>query len=352
MAHGDPHGHAHEHDHGHDHEHGRAHGHTPPPPKPSEAPEHAPGHAHGRDHGHDHGHGHGHGHATRVPPSRLAIVLGLQFAYMVVEGVGGWWTDSLALLADAGHMATDVTALAMVLVAARIAQRPATRTQTYGWRRAEVLAALANAAALFAVGGGIVVEAFSRFSDPQPIDAVPMMAIAFGGLLVNIAGIFALGTPGHGDLNGRGAWLHLISDALGSVGAVAAGAMMWKFGWMWADPAISLIVSALVLRSAWSMLRDAASVLMESAPPHIDVDGLRTALLAEPGVIGVHDLHVWMIAWGDVSLSGHVVVDSVSCADTPTMLHRLSSCVRERTGISHITLQLEPEGFVEGDVHD
>ena len=279
-------------------------------------------------------------------------MLALQFAYMGVEGVGGWWTDSLALLADAGHMATDVTALGMVLVAARIAQRPATRTQTYGWRRAEVLAALANAAALFAVGGGIVVEAFSRFSDPQPIDAVPMMGIALGGLFVNIAGIFALGTPGHGDLNGRGAWLHLISDALGSVGAVAAGAMMWKFGWMWADPAISLVVSALVLRSAWSLMRDAASVLMESAPAHIDVDGLRTALLAERGVISVHDLHVWMIAWGDVSLSGHVVVDAPSCADTPALLHRLSSCVRERTGISHITLQLEPEGFVEGDVHD
>lgn len=278
-------------------------------------------------------------------------MLALQFAYMGVEGVGGWWTDSLALLADAGHMATDVTALAMVLVAARIAQRPATRTQTYGWRRAEVLAALANAAALFAVGGGIVVEAFSRFSDPQPIDAVPMMAIALGGLFVNIAGIFALGTPGHGDLNGRGAWLHLISDALGSVGAVAAGAMMWKFGWMWADPAISLVVSALVLRSAWSLMRDAASVLMESAPAHIDVDAVREALLAEPGVLAVHDLHVWMIAWGDVSISAHVVLDTLRCADAPGVLHRLSERVRRRTGVGHITLQLEPEGFIEDPVH-
>lgn len=333
----------HGHDHGHGHGHGHDHGHAPKPPPRSSG-----------DHGHehDHGHGHGHDHAKRVAPNRLAIVLALQAVYMGVELFGGLWTGSLALLADAGHMATDVTALAMVLVAARIALRPATRTQTYGWRRAEVLAALANAAALFAVGGGIVVEAFSRFNDPHPVDALPMMGIALGGLFVNIAGIVALGTPGHGDLNGRGAWLHLISDALGSVGAVAAGAMMWKFNWMWADPAISLVVSALVLRSAWSLLRDAASVLMESAPAHIDVDALRTALLAEPGVVGVHDLHVWMIAWGDISLSGHVVVDSVSCADTPTVLHRLSACVRERTGISHITLQLEPEGFVEGEVHD
>lgn len=282
---------------------------------------------------------------------RLAVVLGLQFAYMLVELGGGWWTGSLALVADAGHMATDVTALGMVLVAARIAARPATPTQTWGWRRAEVLAALANAAALFAVGGGIVVEALSRFGEPHDVAAPTMMGIAAGGLLVNLAGMAALGTPGHGDLNARGAWLHLMSDALGSVGAIAAGAVMWKLGWMWADPAVSLLVSVLVLRSAWGLMRDATAVLMESAPAHVDAHAVRQALLAEPGVLAVHDLHVWMIAWGDVSISAHVVLDAVRCADAPGVLHRLAGRVRDRTGVGHITLQLEPEGFVEDAVH-
>lgn len=327
--------HDHSHDHapaggssGHDHAH-----HHPAAPEPAAT-----------GHGHDHGHGHGH---DRVAPSRLAVVLALQFAYLLVELVGGWWTGSLALIADAGHMATDVTALGMVLVAARIAQRPATATQTYGWRRAEVLAAIANAAALFAVGGGIVVEAIGRLSEPQPVVALPMLGIAAGGLLVNLLGLAAMGTPGHGDLNARGAWLHLVSDALGSVGAMAAAALIWKFGWTWADPAVSVLVSALVVRSAWGLMRDGTTVLMESAPAHVDVQGLRAALLAEPGVVAVHDLHVWMIAWGDTALSGHVVTD----AWTPDLLHRLHALVGERTGITHVTLQLEPPDFREGETH-
>lgn len=327
------------HDHGHDH-----------------AP-HGESHDHGRDHaeapdprcdpGHDHGHSHAHDHTRRVAPARLAIVLALQFVYMLVELAGGFWTGSLALIADAGHMAADVMALGMVLVAARIAQRPATATQTYGWRRAEVLAAIANAAALFAVGGGIVVEGVSRFSDPHPVVALPMMGIAAGGLLVNLLGLAAMGTPGHGDLNARGAWLHLISDALGSIGAILAAGVIWKLGWLWADPAVSLLVSVLVLRSAWGLMKDGTTVLMESAPAHIDVDGLRAALLAECGVTAVHDLHVWMIAWGDVALSGHVVTSDA----TPDLLHRLYGVVGEKTGITHITLQLEPPGFREAETH-
>ncbi len=319
------------HDHGHDHE--------------------SPGHDHSHSHSHDHGHPHdqapGHDHAHRVAPARLGIVLALQFAYMLVELVGGRWTGSLALIADAGHMATDVTALGLVLVAGQIALRPATATQTYGWRRAEVLAAIANAAGLFAVGGGIVVEAVSRLSAPQPVIALPMLGIAVGGLLVNLLGLAAMGTPGHGDLNARGAWLHLISDALGSVGAIMAAGLIWELGWTWADPAVSLFVSALVLRSAWGLLKDGTAVLMESAPAGVDVDGLRAAILAESGVVGVHDLHVWMIAWGDVALSGHVV----SSESSPDLLHRLCALVRQRTGITHITLQVEPPDFLEAETH-
>ncbi len=315
-------------DHDHDHDHG--HGHAPP--SPAEA------------HSHDHSHAHDH---ARISPNRLGIVLAMQFSYLLVELIGGWWTGSLALIADAGHMATDVTALAMGLVAARIALRPATAQQTYGWRRAEVLAATANGAALFAVGGGIVVEAFGRLSESHAIDGPTMLAIAAGGLLVNLAGLATMGTPGHGDINARGAWLHLMSDALGSIGAMLAGAVIWQFGWTWADPIVSVLVSVLVLRSAWGLLKEGTAVLMESAPAHIDVDGLRSALLTEPGVSAVHDLHVWMIAWGDIALSGHVVSESVD----PSFLARLHRIVGERTGITHITLQVEPPGFLEAEPH-
>ncbi len=319
-------------------------------PSPADPHDHdaVDGHDHGaHDHGHDHGHEHRHGHTDRIAPRRLKVVLGLQFVVLLLELGGGWAAGSLALIADAGHMATDVTALGMVLVAATIANRPATTRQTYGWRRAEVLAAMANAAALFAVGGGVVVEALSRFRAPEPVDALPMLGIAVIGLLANLAGIATLGTPGEHDLNARGAWLHLISDALGSVGAITAAVLIWKLGWTWADPAVSLLVSVLVLRSAWGLMKDAASVLMERAPDHVDVDGLRAAILAEPGVLAVHDLHVWMIAWGDIALSGHVVTEN----GPPDLLKRLFALVDEQTGITHITLQLEPPGFSEAEPH-
>jgi len=294
-------------------------------------------------HLHGHGsHGSGDGEAEREGRTsqrrRLGLTLGLAAAYMVAEAVGGWLTGSLALLADAGHMLSDVVSLALALFALRVAERPPTESHTYGFHRVEILAALVNGATLLAISLLIVVEAVKRFRQPPDIDAPLMMAIAAGGLLVNGAGLLVLHGGRHASLNLRGAWLHVVMDALGSVQALAAGALILLLDWRWADPLASIAIAALVVVSAVSLLRDTVAVLMERAPSHIDVEEVRRSLLAERGVEGVHDLHVWTITSGFVALSAHVV------APAPAgLLERLQVQLRERFGIEHATLQIEPE---------
>jgi cobalt-zinc-cadmium efflux system protein len=297
-----------------------------------------------------HSHTHEHsarGHAPAAPRvssrRRLASTLALVSAYLVVEAAAGWLTGSLALLADAGHMLADAGALALALFAMWLAARTAPAAHTFGYRRAEILAALANGVALVVVAIFIALEAASRFAAPPAVEAAPALAVAVGGLAVNLAGIALLhGARGAG-LNLRGAWLHLVSDALGSAAAIAATAAIWLADLRVADPLASLAIAALVLRGAWSLLRETVDVLLEAAPAHLDVDSLRGALEAQPGVASVHDLHVWTITSGMVSLSCHI--EAANGCDGHELLGRITHELRDRFAIQHATIQLEPAGF-------
>jgi cobalt-zinc-cadmium efflux system protein len=291
----------------------------------------------GAGHTHDHHHDHGRGANTR----RLGLVVALVVLYMFAEVIGGILTNSLALLADAGHMLSDAGALALSLFALWIAQRPPTSTHTYGFYRTEILAALANGVTLVAISIFIFIEAAQRIGDPPPVQGGLMMVIAFGGLVVNLLGLWILHGGRNESLNVHGAWLHVLSDALGSVGTLAAGALIWAYGWEWADPAASIAIGLLVLWSSWALLRDTVGVLMESAPAHIDVEEVRAALSEVPGVLTAHDLHVWTITSGLVALSAHVH------SDTPSgpLLRQIATLLHDRFGIHHVTIQVEPEDF-------
>lgn len=292
-----------------------------------------------------HDHQHGHDHRGRKNKRRLAFTLVLAAAYMVAEVVGGLMTNSLALLADAGHMLSDVAALALSFFAVWIADRPAPPHRTYGYYRAEILAALVNGAALVAVSVYISFEAFQRLWAPPEVQAPLMLWIASGGLVVNLAGLWMLHGGRDENLNVRGAWLHVLSDTLGSVGVMLAAGLIWAFGWYWADPVASLLICVLVIYSSWHLLDEATAVLMESAPRGIDVDEVRDAMVALDGVSSIHDLHIWTITSGLDSLSAHVV----SADDEPhaALLTRLRTTLHDRFGIDHITIQIEPKGFVE-----
>lgn len=298
-------------------------------------------HAH-PSHAHAHGHSQGGEGSSRT---RLTWTLGLIIAYMVAEAVGGWLTGSLALLADAGHMLSDAAALGLSMFAMSMARRPRTLKRTYGYHRLEILAALVNGATLVAISILVMVEAVHRFGRPEAVDARGMMGIAAGGLLVNLVALAILHQGRDENLNMRGVWLHVLTDALGTVQAIVAGALIWGFGWQWADPVASVLISLLVVYSAWSLLKEATGVLMESAPAHIDVEEVHQVLAGVSGVLQVHDLHVWTITSGMESLSAHVVVEDhrFDCA----VLGDIRSTLHERFGIHHITVQMETEAFVE-----
>jgi cobalt-zinc-cadmium efflux system protein len=295
------------------------------------------------------GHAHHHGHVSAGNRRRLSLALGLAATYMVAEAVGGWLTGSLALLADAGHMLSDAAALGLSLFAIWMGQRPPTPRRTWGYYRTEILAALANGAALVAIAVWVVAEAVERFRNPPDVDAPVMMAIAVGGLVVNLIGLRVLSGGRDGSLNVRGAWLHVLTDALGSVQAVAAGALIWAFGWSWADPAASVLIALLVVWSAWHLLRDTVGVLMEGTPAHIDLDEVRDTLAGLPGVCGVHDLHVWTITTGMEALSAHLVVEEE--ASTTLLLRQVQTSLHDEFGIHHATVQIEPEPCEQHHTH-
>lgn len=301
------------------------------------------GHHHHHDCGHGHSHGHGHAHGADLKSAanrrRLAIVLGLTLAYMGAEVIGGLLTGSLALLADAGHMLSDAGALALSFFALWLAQRPPDADRTFGYARVEILAALAHGATLLGVAGFVVWEAIERFAQPGEVLGGPMLGVAAGGLVVNLIGLAVLHGGQADSLNVRGAWLHVLTDALGSVGVIVSAALVWAFGWNLADPVASLVISLLVALSAIPLLRQALRILMEGAPQHIDVSAVRTALAEVAGVEDVHDLHVWSISEGRECLAGHVVV--AGDRDKQAVLEKLQALLRERFGVSHVTLQLE-----------
>ncbi len=291
-------------------------------------------------------------HSHRRPSDssrRLSLVLALTTSYMIAETVGGWWTGSLALLADAGHMLTDVAALALALVALWFGSRPATPSKTFGYYRLEILAALINGVALIVISLLIFYEAYQRWYSPPPVRSKVMIAVATGGFLVNLVCAWILYGRHEIDLNIRGAWLHVIGDALGSVAAMVAGALMSVYGWYAADPLFSVLIGLLIVWSSWSLIRESTNVLLEGTPAHINLAAVENAILQTHGVEDVHDLHVWTITSGREALSAHVI-HSHTVAQ-PQLLTELRSKLRDRFGVDHLTIQMETPQFDDDTFH-
>jgi cobalt-zinc-cadmium efflux system protein len=310
----------------------------------------AHGHGHSHD-GHDHGHSHAHGQAfdrgaqvhqreganARVTGALRAALI-MTSLFMVAEVVGGLVSNSLALLADAGHMLTDVGALAFSLFVAWLARQPATPKRTYGYLRFEILAALLNGATLLAVSAWIIWEAIGRLRNPEVVDTGVMFFVALGGLVVNILSARMLhGSAGH-SLNVRGAYLHVLSDLLGSVAAIAAALLARYFGWAIADPIASILMTALIVRGSWKLVRESVDILLESTPSHIDVAEVRQRLEAIEDVESVHDLHVWTLTSGVVAMSAHAVVREAAVHQKALEAMTAQAAAM---GINHTTIQLE-----------
>ena len=277
--------------------------------------------------------------ASRRNRRRMACALGLASAYMIVEIAGGLLSRSLALLADAGHMATDVAALGLALWAMRLAGKPATPRRTYGYYRAEILAALANGIVLVVISLFVLLEAARRFRDPADVVGGTMLAVAIGGLLINGAAAWLLEGGRHESLNVRAAWLHVLADALGSIGVILGALLVLAFGWMWADPAVACLIAGLILYSSWYLLGEAVNVLMASAPREMSTEAIRSALSDVEGVVGIHDLHVWTLTSGMVMLTAHANLDRT--ADAQAAIGEMCEIARERFGIRHCTVQPE-----------
>lgn len=284
---------------------------------------------------HDHHHDH---HHRGVPGRRLLLALLLTFSFALVEALGGLWSGSLALLGDAGHMFSDAVALGLAMLAAWVARRPPSARHSYGLARAEVVAALFNGLLMIAVIVGIVVEAIQRLRSPQPVPGLAVMGIAALGLFVNLLVLGVL-TRGAHDLNTRGAVLHVLGDLLGSVAALTAGAVIFYTGWLPIDPLLSLLICVLILYSTLRLLRESLHVLMEGVPHHLDLEQVGRTLAGVPGVIAIHDLHIWAPDAGRPVLSAHVVVDNLD--GWMDLLEKLEALLETRFGIDHVTLQPE-----------
>jgi cation diffusion facilitator family transporter len=304
--------------------------------------------------GHDHGAAHG--TAAAAHRGRLAVVLALTATVFVVEVVGALLSGSLALLADAAHMATDALGIGMALGAVTLAQRPARGRRTFGWQRIEVLAAVANGLLLVGVGGYVVVEAVRRIGEPPDIDSGLMLGVAALGLVVNLGSLGLLHAGQGESLNTRGAYLEVLGDALGSLAVIAAAAVIAVTGWTGADVVASFVVGALVLPRAWTLLREALDVLLEAAPRGVDLAQVRAHVLGVAGVLDVHDLHAWTITSGLPVLSAHVVVTEEVLADGHggRVLDALCHCLGDHFDLEHCTFQLESVGHSdhEAPVHE
>ncbi len=294
--------------------------------------------------------GHAHNHsAAGKNKKRLAIVLGLTTAYLVAEVIGGLLTHSLALLADAGHMLTDVAGLILALFAIRFAERPATPERTYGYYRIEILAALVNAVVLIGISLYILYEAYERFRNPPEIQSGGMLAVALVGLVVNIAGIYLLKSASEESLNMKGAYFEVLSDMLTSIGVIAAGIIMLTTGWYYADPIISAGIGVFILPRTWMLLRDAVGVLLEGTPHDVNLAALRESIRTVEGVADVHDLHVWSLTSGMNAMSVHAVLADHSLHDE--VLAAVQKKVTSEFKIAHATVQVECEGCPAFETH-
>jgi cobalt-zinc-cadmium efflux system protein len=283
--------------------------------------------------------------STSRHTERLSWALALTTSFMIVEVIGGIWTGSLALMADAGHMLTDVGGLSMSLLAVWFAQKPPTSMNTYGYFRTEILAALANGVVLFLVAGYILYEAFQRLWAPPEIQSGPMLIIAVLGLAVNVLGMAFLHRGAAESLNVRGAYMEVLSDALASIGVIVAAVIIQTTGVYLIDPLISAAIGLFILPRTWALMRQALHILMEGVPPHLDIRDIEVAMATVPGVRAVHDLHVWTLTSGKDAMSSHVVVEDLSAGDR--ILRNLHRLLHERFGIEHTTIQMELEPLLQ-----
>jgi len=294
----------------------------------------------GSDHCHDHDHSHTCGHQHDGTRRSLFLSFLMVVGFMVVEAVGGWYTNSLALWSDAGHMLTDAGALALSLLALKIGELPPSPTKTFGYRRTEILAALANGLALWAIVGVILHEAYTRLHTQPQVKAPLMIAVAAIGLLVNLISMRLLHAHKDDNMNIRGAFLHVLADMLGSVGALTAGLIMLTTGWRLIDPLISLGICLLILWSSWGIVRDAVHILLLGVPTHIDYQEVEREILNHPGVCCLYDLHIWAIASGREAVTAHVVVPD-GFDRQKELLRDIVEGLRHHFGVEHATIQIE-----------
>jgi len=307
--------------------------------------DHAKGHEEGGTHGrHEHG-----SDLREVSRRRLWWTLAINLAFLLIEFVGGLLTGSLALLADAGHMLTDVLALGLAIFVAHLAMRPATPERTFGFLRAEVIGAFVNGGTLILIVGMVFLEAIRRFLHPPEVQGTGMLIIAFAGLLANLGSAWILSRNRTENLNIEGAFIHMLADALGSVGAVIAGAVILLTGWMPADPLVSIVIGLLILWSSVGLLRRTLAILIHATPAHLDFNEILAALEANEHVAAVHDLHIWLVTTGFPVLTAHIWLKP-ECSEPvhwQRALREMQRVLRERFGIDHATLQLEPAGYME-----
>lgn len=305
---------------------------------------HDPAHDHSHEHGHGHDHGHHHGpgghHHGPVDTGdwRYAVGLSVNLAFVAIEFAAGVYSGSTALMADAGHNLSDVLGLAMAGGAALLARRAGGPHQTYGFGKATVLAALANALLLIFACGAIAFEAARRLAEPAPVMSGLIMGVAAIGFVINLGTALLFMRDQHSDLNARGAYLHMMADAAVSIGVVIAGGVIMVSGWSVIDPLVSLVIVAVILIGTWGLLKDSVNLAIDAAPRGVDVEAIRTAFMALPGVTAVHDLHVWGLSTTETALTAHLCHHR---ADADTLLAEAQSVIRSRFAIGHSTLQLE-----------
>ena len=294
-------------------------------------------HDHGHGHAHSHGHGHGHAHGPVNHDRAFAIGIAINLLFVAIEAFYGWRADSLALLADAGHNLSDVAGLVLAWAGAfagRLAPGP---RHTYGWKRASILAAFANALLLLVAIGSLAWAAIGRIAAPPPVEAGTVMVVATIGIAVNLATALLFLRGRENDINIRGAFLHMAADAAVSAGVVIAGALVLWFGWTWIDPVTTLLIGLVILAGTWGLFRDSLHLMFDGVPANIDLEAVRTELAALPGVAGVSDLHVWAIGTTQVALTAHLVTPGGHPDDA--FYQRAAERMQERFSIGHCTLQ-------------
>lgn len=295
---------------------------------------------------HDHHHGHHH-HGADANTRQLAIALALTSGFLLVEALGAWLFDSLALLSDAAHMLTDSAGLAIALAAVKLGRLPADSRRTFGYRRFEILAAAFNAVLLLQVAAFVLIEGVGRLIAPRPVESTGMLLVAFAGLIVNLIAMRVLASGAAHSINVKGAYLEVWADMLGSLGVIGAALAIRVTGANWIDPLTGIAIALWVVPRTWSLLRDTTHILLEGVPPEIDLDALRTAMTGCAGVINVHDLHIWSVTNHDSNLTAHVEIGAGS--DPDTVRRAIAALLIENFNIGHVTLQLESEACADRD---